>query len=263
MSPLPTFAADLLACLRFYTRLPIPAFAFEPAPHGMDDFARAIRATPLAGAIIGLIGGAALYLGHLARLPNGVGAGLALAALVLTTGVFHEDGLADTADGLGGGASRERKLEIMKDRRVGSYGAIAIALSLLLRWAALTALVDRGLWAAIAALVAANAVSRAAGLFPLALLEPARKDGAAFAAARPLPTSLSIAALLAFVLGLAPIVGGLPAGLTIAAMLGACVAGLVMTSIARRQIGGQTGDIAGAAQQLAEIAMLCILSARV
>jgi adenosylcobinamide-GDP ribazoletransferase len=263
MPVIQAFAADVLACLRFYTRLPIPVFAFEPAPHDLKDFGRAIRATPLAGAIVGGIGAIVLLLGALVRLPASVTAALALAALVLTTGVFHEDGLADTADGLGGGATRVRKLEIMKDSRVGSYGAMALALSLLLRWATLTAILEDGAGLAVAAIVAANATSRATGLIPLALLNPARADGAAFAAAKPLPSSLAVAAILAFLFGLLPIAAGFAPGQMLLAMVAAVAAALAMTEIARRQIGGQTGDIAGAAQQLAEIAMLCVLSARI
>ena len=263
MTTLGLFAADLLACLRFYTRLPIPALAFEPAPHDLTDFGRAIRATPLAGALIGGIGAACLCVGFLTHLPSGVRAGLALGALILTTGVFHEDGLADTADGLGGGATRERKLEIMKDSRVGSYGAAALALSLLLRFAALSALSENGAGRAAAALVAAHAASRAAGLLPLALLEPARRDGAAFAAARPLPGALLTAGALALGIGLLPVVAGVGVGQTIASLVAGALASLAMTWIAARQIGGQTGDIAGAAQQLAEIAILCVLAAGV
>ena len=263
MSQLSTFAADLVACLRFYTRLPIPALPFETAPHDLTDFGRAIRATPLAGALIGAIGALCLTAAALLHLPPGVCAGLALGALLLTTGVFHEDGLADTADGLGGGATRERKLEIMKVSRVGSYGAAALALSLLLRFAAMSALCAAGAGLAAVALVAAHAASRAAGLLPLALLEPARREGAAFAAARPLPGALLTAGVLAFGLGLLPMTAGFGAGQALLSLIAGAGAALAMTWIAARQIGGQTGDIAGAAQQLAEIAMLCVLAARV
>src|ERR1700735_5265271 len=100
------------------------------------------------------------------------------AALVVATGALHEDGLADVADGFGGGATRARKLEIMRDSRIGAYGAIAIALALILRVGALAAALDGGLWRACSSLLLVAALSRAAALRPLALLPPARADGA-------------------------------------------------------------------------------------
>ena len=254
------FVADLIACLRFYTRLPIPALALEAAPHELRDFSRAIRLSPLAGAIIGAIGALALGLAHAARFPASVCAGLALATLLLTTGVFHEDGLADAADGLGGGASVERKLEIMKDSRIGSYGAAALGMSLLLRYAAVSALTEADVWRAMAALVAAGSVSRACGLAPLSLLAPARKQGAAFAGAGPTAATLATAGMIALCFALGPLVAGASAAIVLASLVAAIVAALTMTAIAWRQIGGQTGDIAGAAQQVAEIALLCVLS---
>ena len=113
-------AIDLLRCLRFWSRLPTPILASEKDPHGFPDFSRITRMLPLAGAIIGAVGALALGLAHWLRLPSSIAAGLTLAALILATGAFHEDGLADTADGLGGGATRQRKLEIMKDSRIGA-----------------------------------------------------------------------------------------------------------------------------------------------
>ena len=103
MNTLPArLAADLLACLRFYSRLPVPVLPFETAPYAMLDFARSIRVLPLAGALIGAVGGCVLMAADALGLPPLPAAGFALAALLLTTGAFHEDGLADSADGLGG-----------------------------------------------------------------------------------------------------------------------------------------------------------------
>ena len=131
------------------------------------------------------------------RFDREVGAGLAtaiialvlgltaLVALVMTTGAFHEDGLADTADGFGGGAERARKLEIMKDSRIGTYGGVALILSLGLRWAALAILIERSSFGAAGLLIAAAALSRPLGLMPLFALPPARTDGAASTAGRP------------------------------------------------------------------------------
>ena len=250
------FACDTLACLRFYTRLPVPALAFEPDPHGMPDFGRAVRALPLVGLVVGGIGGLALLFMWAIGLPASVVAAMALAKIIAVTGVFHEDGLADTADGFGGGKTIERKLEIMRDSRIGSYGAAALGLSLLMRWAALEALVVVSPGRAALALIGMAAVARVAGLLPLALLPPARSDGAAHAAQKPGARALAQAAAGALVLGLLPALAD--AGLW-RCLLGcalAAIAGLVTVELSRRQIGGQTGDVAGAAEQGAEIAYL-------
>ena len=255
--------ADLLACLRFYSRLPMPVLASETDPHAMLDFSRAIRMLPLAGVIIALPATILLIFAAELGLPATVSAALALGAGILTTGAFHEDGLADTADGFGGGASVDKKLEIMRDSRIGAYGGVALVLSLLIRWSALTALLQHDLPSAAAALIANGAVSRVFALLPLAMLPPARTDGAAYAAMAPGRTALTIALGFAALIGLAPVACGVSLAHTLAAILAALAAALAMTHIARRQIKGSTGDVAGAAQQLAEMAFFCTLAARV
>ena len=251
-------ARDLLACLRFYSRLPLPALAFETAPHAMPDFAQGIRMLPLAGVLIGLIGALALWLAAALGLPALPAAIAALAALALATGAMHEDGLADFADGLGGGATRERKLEIMKDSRLGSYGALALAAAFAFRAAALAALAERfGFGAAGAALVAAAAVSRTAGLLPLKLLPPARPDGAGRAASVPSDGALRLAGGLAMLVALLAPACGIGFGRMLAGLLLAAGGAWAVTGLARRHLGGLTGDVAGAAQQIAEIAFLC------
>ena len=253
--------ADFLACMRFYSRLPVPVLACEPAPYAMLDFATSIRMLPFAGALIGAVGGLVLIAADALGLPPLPAAGFALAGLLLTTGAFHEDGLADSADGLGGGASVARKLEIMKDSRIGTFGGAALVSSLFLRATLLASLIGAfGAPRTALLMIAANAASRVAALTPHYLLPPARTDGAAWAAARPLPSTLVIAGALAALIGLAPALAGLPLGklaLGLAAMLAGAGA---MTEIARRQIGGQTGDIAGASQQIAEILFLAVLA---
>jgi adenosylcobinamide-GDP ribazoletransferase len=254
---------DLAACLRFYSRLPVPRLPGEADAHAMPDFGRAIRMLPLAGAIIACLAALVLALALGLSLPVPVASALALASLVLTTGAFHEDGLADTADGFGGGATIARKLEIMRDSRIGSYGAAALVLALLLRWSALTALAARGIAPAAAAMIAVAAVSRTAGTLPLALLPPARVDGVAYAAARPRPLPCGFAWCLCAALSFAPYAAGIQALPAAAAPVVAVAAALAVTALARRQIGGQTGDVAGAAQQCAEIAGLCALCAAI
>ena len=150
-------------------------------------------AAPIAGVFVGLVGSLILALAAALGLPLILRAALATAALVALTGALHEDGLADVADGFGGGATRERKLEIMRDSRVGAYGAIALAIALILRVGALTAALDGGFWRAGLSLMLVGAVSRAGALTPLALLPPARADGAGAAAGRLDPGALATA----------------------------------------------------------------------
>src|SRR5580693_4709978 len=137
-------ARDVADALRFFTRLRLG----EPGPSAALDFGRIAWAAPVAGAAVGLAGAVVLALTTLLGLPLLLRAGLATAALVAATGALHEDGLADVADGFGGGATRARKLEIMRDSQVGAYGAIALALALILRIGALAAALDGGFWRA-------------------------------------------------------------------------------------------------------------------
>jgi adenosylcobinamide-GDP ribazoletransferase len=245
-------SSDVGANLRFFSRLPIPPRADEGF-----DLSRIAWATPLAGALIGALGAGVLGLAETLRLPAWVGAALAIAALAAATGALHEDGLADVADGFGGGRSRAAKLEIMRDSRIGSFGAVALGLSLILRVGALAALAQSGFAFAASGLILAGAASRAAALAPLALLPAARLDGAGASAGRLELSSLVAAALttaaIAFVAGLAAT--GFGRALAAAVLAGA--AAWAMSALARRQIGGQTGDVAGATQQAAEIACLC------
>ncbi|MDT2024284.1 adenosylcobinamide-GDP ribazoletransferase [Methylocella sp. CPCC 101449] len=248
--------SDLLSCLRFYSRLPVPVLTFETSPHAMPDVSRMARVLPLAGLIIALPAAVVVMIAHGLGLPAVIVAGLALVALVMTTGAFHEDGLADTADGFGGGAERARKLEIMKDSRIGTYGGVALILSLGLRWAALAILIERSSFGAAGLLIAAAALSRPLGLMPLFALPPARTDGAASAAGR--PTTDAFVTALGGGAAVALLFGVPQAGLhvVLVASVVAAAGALAVTTLSRAQIGGQTGDVAGAAQQLAEIGFL-------
>jgi adenosylcobinamide-GDP ribazoletransferase len=246
-------ARDVTDALRFFTRL----HWREPDASAPLDLGRIAWAAPVAGVAVGLLGTLVLALTALLGLPPLLRAGLATTVLVALTGALHEDGLADVADGFGGGATRATKLEIMRDSRVGTYGAIAIALALILRVGALTATLDGGFWRASLSLMLVAALSRAAALTPLGLLPPARTDGAGAAVGR-LDSSALVAAwgsglVIAIALGLAAL--GLAHALLAALMSGA--GALAMVALARRAIGGQTGDVAGAAQQFGEIAAWC------
>lgn len=244
--------ADLATCLRFFTRLPAPA-ALGSAPFG-----RAIRLLPVAGLAVGACAAVPLALGAAAGLPAPMPAVLAVAAGLLVSGGLHEDGLADTADGLGGGASKERKLAIMRDSRIGTYGVLALAVALLWRVAALSAIIDQAsTGSAVAVLLGSAALSRAMALLPLALLPPARDDGLGRGVGTLDNGALALCLLVAAVCGIAlPVAGGITLGHAIVGSGLAPLASAMIVALARRQIGGHTGDVAGASQQAAEAAYL-------
>ncbi|MBP2300213.1 adenosylcobinamide-GDP ribazoletransferase [Azospirillum picis] len=255
--PRPHWLQDAALALMFLTRLPVPAKGplANPLSGPLADgaAARAMAWFPLVGALVGLAGGAALALAGALALPPLAGALLALAATAWLTGALHEDGAADVADGFGGGRDLARKLEIMRDSRVGSYGVLALVFSVGIRAAALAAL---PVPAGVAALVAAGALSRC-GLATLArALPPARRDGLAAAQGRPATSTT----LLSLALGIAAAAIALKAA-ALPAMLAAMAAVLAVAALARRQIGGHTGDVFGAAQQVAEAAVLLTLAA--
>ncbi len=230
--------AELQVAVMLLTRLPAGRLA-GAAP----SLAQASWAFPLAGALVGALVAGVLAAGQALGWQMPVAAGVALVAGLLATGGLHEDGLADVADGFGGGHTRERKLEIMKDSRLGSYGAIALVMALGLRWM-LVAQAGR-LWPVVALAVASRAVLVAA----LATMPAARADGLGKAAAG-VGAWRVVVALVLGACGLAGL-GAVAALKTGAAMV---VATAAMAWLARRQIGGQTGDVLGAMQVMAEIA---------
>lgn len=244
---------ELRVALQFTTRLPLgiaPASA-EPGP----DLAGASWALPLAGLVVGGIGALVYWLGFALGLAPLLCAVPAVAATILVTGALHEDGLADTADGFGGGTARERKLAIMRDSRTGTYGACALILSLLLRVAALAVLAEPALVAT--GLIAAHVAARAPLPLFLRLVPPARVDGLSAGAGRPDGARASAAMLVgavALALLLAPV----------QAVLGAILLAAVFAGtswLTMRQIGGQTGDVAGALEQAGEVLLLVIATA--
>ncbi|KQO69652.1 MULTISPECIES: adenosylcobinamide-GDP ribazoletransferase [unclassified Methylobacterium] len=256
-------AYDGAACLRFYSRLPVPALPGEGDPHAAPDFTRVPRMLPLAGLVLALPGGLVLLAAWGLGLGPFLAATLAVATGVLITGALHEDGLADVADGFGGGTTRERRLEIMRDSRIGAYGGVALVLALALRIGALATLLDRTGSGAALALVLAAALSRTAALAPMVLLVPARRDGAAASVGRPGRPAVAIAGALALTLALLGGLLGLPVGGVLLMLLLSGLGALAVTALARRRIGGQTGDVIGACQQVAEIAALLGLVAMV
>ncbi|WP_036280512.1 adenosylcobinamide-GDP ribazoletransferase [Methylocystis sp. ATCC 49242] len=250
---------DVRACLQFYSRLPV---AGANDAHNAPDFSRVGWAAPIGGAIIGGIGGAVILVAQPLHLPTTVTAACAVAALAFTTGALHEDGLADLADGFGGGKDREAKLAIMRDSRLGSYGGLALCLSTMLRVFALAAIIERGAMLAFFAVLAAGAFSRAAGLAPMLVATPARADGAGASSAPPSSDMIRRAFVVAAALALCPLVAGASVAQIVASQLAAIIVTVALTKLAQRQIGGYTGDVLGAAQQASEIAILVALSAR-
>jgi adenosylcobinamide-GDP ribazoletransferase len=236
----------LICAVQFLTRLPTPQLQdFQP-----DWITRSARYFPLAGQLVGLIAAATWLIGGWAW-PGLPAAVLAVGAGVLATGGFHEDGLADTADGLGGGQSKAQRLEIMKDSRIGSYGALALGLLLMLRVGLLAGLPP---WRGALALVVAHGGARAAAVVVMAAspyvgdpeeakIKPA-PQGVRWTEAA---TALALAAWpLAFLA-----VPQAALGLALAA-----VSSVALALLARRLIGGVTGDVLGAVEQLAEAAFL-------
>lgn len=238
-----TYLWDFPAALVLLTRLPLPrlpesAFA---AP------ARATWAYPLVGLTVGLIAAGIWWLAF--TLPVTLTAGLSLLALILLTGALHEDGLADTVDGLWGGHTHTRRLEIMKDSRIGTYGVLALVLITGLRWQALVALANP--WA----LVVAATVSRAVLPPMMVLLPQARPDGLSASVGKPPP----VAALCSAAIALLALLLLLPTAQAVCVAIVALVVATCAALIARAKIGGITGDILGATQQITEVAILLAL----
>ena len=233
-----------LGAVRFFTRLPVPAWV----GHSSEALNHSARYFPAVGLLIGGIGALVFWLA-LHIWPQPVAVLLSMAATIYATGAFHEDGLADTVDGLGGGWEKLRILEIMKDSRVGSYGVVAMVLALLGKFTLLSALEPA---LVPFALLAAHSVSRFCSTLLLATMDYVRED--LLAKAKPLATGLSGGEmLLALIFPLAAL-SLLPLEKSLAACLLAGVATLWLASKFKRWLGGYTGDCLGAVQQLSEIA---------
>ena len=249
---------DVRLCLMFLSRLPVSA----PGGHARS-LSAAMRAFPLAGAFIGALGGVICVAALWAGLPGTVAALLAISCLLLITGGLHEDGLADVADGFGGGGTEERKLEIMKDSRIGSYGVLALICALLLKAAALTVILESspGPAAIVAMFVALGSWSRTFCVSLMATTENARGGGLAAGAGRPSSTTHSIALLSGGAVAAFCLFYGFGLTATLAVFGVSAAVFLMVRNLAVRQIGGHTGDVAGAMQVVTETAMLICLTA--
>lgn len=243
--------ATFFAALGYFTRLPVPGWVgYSP-----DGLARAARYLPAIGLLVGGVGALVFWLaGQVWGQP--VAVVLSMIATIALTGAFHEDGLADTADGLGGGWDKAKILAIMKDSRVGSYGVIAVVLALLGKFALLSTLPAGQV---VAALITGHAVSRFCAVSLMATMDYARDDETS--KARPVAARLGLGPLL-----FALVFAGLPLLLLVSepaltAVALAALATLWLAAKCRRWLGGYTGDCLGAVQQLAEIAFYLGLAA--
>ena len=244
---------DMPAALGLLTRLPVrvnTAFALSRG-------AAAAWAWPLAGAVVAGLAGAAGWGAAAAGLAPGLAAGLVLIVQILVTGGLHEDGLADCADGFWGGWTRQRRLEIMKDSRIGSYGVLALILALGLRWQGLMLALDQG-WQGWLCLLAAECLSRGAMAGLMALLPRARPGGLSARVGRPSRPTAGLAllpGLACLALAAPPVTALVAAGVTAAGLW-------MLARLARSCIGGQTGDVLGAAQVLTATLVLTALTGR-
>ncbi|WP_025035265.1 adenosylcobinamide-GDP ribazoletransferase [Bradyrhizobium sp. DOA9] len=252
MIPRAEFLKDIFADLRMATSFVtiLPVASAKPASDGA--ITRATWALPVAGLLVGLAGALVYKIAIRFGLTPGLAALLVLATTALVTGALHEDGLADTADGLGGGRTRERKLEIMRDSRIGTYGICALILSFGLRWSALVTIANP--WSVMLALCAAHVAARAGVPAFMSLVPPARPDGLSAGAGAPPGRSVAIA----FALGTLALVLALGPGKALVGLILLSLAGLMLARLAVRQIGGQTGDILGAFEQTGEILILLV-----
>jgi adenosylcobinamide-GDP ribazoletransferase len=241
-------AEELKASIAFCTRLP---FA-RATPEAARALGQAAWAFPVVGIVVGLVGAVTYVLAHRLGVPTWPAAALSVAATLVVTGALHEDGLADTVDGFGGGGTRQQKLDIMRDSRTGAYGVCALVLSLLLRIGALASFADAPgiIWA----LLASHGAARATMPALMWLLPPARSDGLSYEAGQPTGESMAAAAAIALVILLFCLH---PARGVIAAVFLIAATALVAW-LSARQIDGQTGDVVGALEQVGEIVVLLV-----
>ena len=251
-----------LLALQFFTRIPVTGRLAQWVGYSPAMLRAAAAHFPAVGWVVGAIGAVALA-GALALWTPLVAAVLCTVVTVLLTGAFHEDGLADVADGLGGAFTRERALEIMRDSRIGAFGAIALVLALGLKFALLATLGGQGVFTACAALLAAHVLSR---LVPLAVMRALPYVGAEGCKAKPMADAVSGASVGIGVLWSLPAVAllGVAGGVVngVAALLATALIGVMMVRLLRRRLGGFTGDGLGATQQVSELAIYLALAAR-
>lgn len=243
-------SGEFLNALRFMTIVPVPSSDAATAP---DWLSRCAKYFPAVGIGIGAASAVMLLLAGEIWGPV-IAALLAVATSIVVTGALHEDGLADTADGFGGGRSVEKRLAIMKDSRIGAYGTLALAFGVALR---VTALAEMPLWSGAAALIAAHAAARITPAFAMNALPYAGDTAAMKVSYTDAPVSANDIrlALIVVVCALVPLAFISILSVTSGLLLGAGLA-TAIALWARRLIGGYTGDVLGAIEQMFEIGFL-------
>ena len=242
--------AELAAAFALLTRLPVHRLALPR----LTVPSEAVWAYPVVGAAVGAIGGAVYWLTHSLSCPPALAVLCALVAVILATGALHEDGLADFADGLAGD-TKESSLAIMRDHEIGTYGVLALLLSLAVRATAIALIAEPR--AVMAALIAADAASRLSAVLIMAALPLARRDGLSASVGNP------TAGLAAIALGVTFIIAWLllPFGVALLLIFSAIVSAVIIGRVALIRLGGQTGDVLGASSQISECLALILLVA--
>ncbi len=237
--------AVFLLAIQFMTRLPTP----RDAGFTSERLTAATRYYPLIGMIVGLISAGVFYGVHLI-LPVLIAVLLSTAAGLFLTGAFHEDGLADTFDGIGGGASKDRALDIMKDSRIGVFGAAALILALSIKIAALSSLEPQSI---VIGLVAAHGLSRFSSVIVIATSRYVRAEGAGKHTSQGISGAGLTVATITAALCLTVIAYFLSPAAALWSAAGLCAGHVFMRAIFERKLGGYTGDTLGAVQQTSEI----------
>ncbi len=241
------YKEDFFAALMLLTRIPV---SWEKiSPDHPPDMARCLWAYPLIGLVLGLLAAMSFYGFIFIGIPISIAAILLLVVMVFLTGAFHEDGLADTADGFGGGQNSERKLKIMRDSRIGAYGALALILAFAVK---LFSLLELTVMQVMQTILVASVVSRLMIVYMLFVLDPARKDSLSTQSGKPTGNVIIFTTASAF----------LYAGvfmdilMVLIMFLLASTVMFLFSRLAKVQVGGYSGDILGATQQLTEISVL-------
>ena len=244
---------DLMACVQFLSRLPIPEFL---ANHDKPDLAKSSRMFPIAGLVISAPAIIVMMLLGLLDVPSQVIAAVVISIQLVVTGALHEDGLADCADGFGGGRNLEDKLAIMKDSHVGAFGVSASIMALVLRFVLLSSFLDISILAAILALLSAQLLSRAVQVAFWQSLPPARPDGLAGTLGQPDGAAIQWALAIGIIGAITLTFFAFPAISVFLSMAMTILAVIAFHLLCKKQINGQTGDTIGAIQIITEIAFL-------
>ncbi|NVK32929.1 MAG: adenosylcobinamide-GDP ribazoletransferase [Rhodobacteraceae bacterium] len=254
--PLLEFVADTAACIRFFSRIPVPRLCRFDSPNREPDFSSISRAIPLAGFFVALPAAILGFLLGLTELPPLVVGFLVVGTLALTTGALHEDGLADVADGFFGGSSPESRLDIMKDSRIGAFGTVTLIVCLGLKVCLIAGLLDRfNAGEAMLILLGAESLSRLMIVWKWQDLPSARPGGLGIRFGRPEGKMLGQASIFAAITLIPAAISLSIFSLSLGLLLAAALShGLGQLAVGK--IKGFTGDVLGAIQQLSALGFL-------